>query len=87
MMKTDPLKPKEKPFEFVLPGKNSFNSPKALLKDGFVVDSLPPTLCLFSVSWIFFDVGDHPRIVNHFPVLLGIIGSIKTCNDSFEGDA
>ena len=82
MVKANPFKSDEKPFELILPGKDPFNVFKAFLKDLVIVKPLSSSLCFFSVPWVFFDIRYHPCIENHLPTGTVVIGRIKACNQT-----
>ena len=82
MVKANVFKSDKKPFKLIFPGKDPFNGFKAFLKDLVIIKPLSPSLCFFSVSWIFFDIRYHPCIENHLPAGTVVIGRIKACNQS-----
>src|SRR6516162_3118241 len=45
--------------------------------DRGVEQPLPPTLGGLAIAWVFFDVGNQPRIEDHLPVACGIKAAIK----------
>lgn len=83
-MKTYPLKPQQKPLEFILPGKHTFYRSKAFFKDCLIIKALPPPFGFFAISRILFNVRDYTSIENLLPIFSTIISRIKADNTSFE---
>ena len=57
------LEAQEHPFEFVFPGKDSFDGGAHRINHG-IEKTWASAFGLFSVAGIFFDVGFHPRVKN-----------------------
>src|SRR5918911_5454154 len=57
----DAFKAEEQPLEFVLPRKGPLDTHSQGMDSG-VEQSLPPTLGGLAIAWVFFDVGNQPRI-------------------------
>jgi hypothetical protein len=45
--------------------------------DSSVEEPLPPTLGGLAIAWVFFDVGNQPRIEDHLPIVDRIKAAIE----------
>ncbi len=77
MMKTNPFKSQQKPFELILPGEDTLNRSKAFLKNFLIINPLSSSFRFLTIPWVFFDIGDHARIEDFLPVCKTIVSGIK----------
>ena len=45
--------------------------------DGGVEEAFTTALGALAIPWIFFDIGNHPRIEDHLPIARGIKAAIE----------
>ncbi len=83
-MRADSLEPYKKPFELVLPCKDSLYGTEAFFKNLEVKHGLATTLALFSISFVWIDVRFHSRIEDFLTVFTAIIDPIEAHGGSFN---
>jgi hypothetical protein len=79
-----PLKPQEKPLEFIFPGKNSLNCTKPFLKNCQAKHRLTTPLGFLAVPLVGRNIGLHPKIEDFLPVCPAIIYTIQAHDRTFE---
>ena len=83
-MRADSLEPYKKPFELVLPRKDSLYGTEAFFKNLEVKDGLAATLALLSISFVWIDVRFHTRVEDFLTVFTTIIDTIEAHGGSFN---
>ena len=83
-MCTNSFKPYEKPFELILPCKNSLYGVKSLFENRKIEQGFTATLGLLPISLVGLDVGFHARIEDLLAVFTTIIDSVETHGRSLK---
>ena len=70
------FKPDEQPLEFINPGKSAL-SDKAFFVDGRVKMALAPTLCPFTIAFVFGNIRSNATVPQEFARIFGVKGTVS----------
>ena len=81
------FKAQQQSLEFIFPCEYTLDRLKTLFENERIKDAFGPGLVLLAIANIFWDVGNHAVIENHFPISFPILRTIQAHNAAFETEA